>query len=427
MPTIRLTHRNIAGLTAGDWLTDYWDELLPGFGVRVSKDNSRHSFVVRYSEPDGTKRRVTLGVFPELGLADARDKAREILATSQKAKPAEPSRQVRRPTPKPESDQHRAAPLPASTPPTKPPNRKRGQSQAPAPGEAILTFGNLAEIYLERHAKVKKRTWRDDERNLKVDLLPAWKDRPAESIRRRDVAELLDRIVERGAPILANRVKALTSKIFNVGIGRGLVENNPATGVAMPAKERQRDRVLSEDEIRALWRVLDAEDLVMAASFKLRLLTAQRGDEVLKLRWADCADGWWTIPAEVAKNGLAHRVPLSPQVVNLLDRLKPITGTSPWVFASPRKPDSPISAIQKAAERIAKAAGVEFVPHDLRRTAASFMTSMGISRLVVSKILNHVESGITAVYDRHSYDAEKRQALEAWGRRVEGILQVRAA
>lgn len=427
MPTIRLTHRNIAGLTAGDWLTDYWDELLPGFGVRVSKDNSRHSFVVRYSEPDGTKRRVTLGVFPELGLADARDKAREILATSQKAKPAEPSGQVQPPTPKLKSDQHRAAPRPASTPPTKPTSRKRGQSQAPAPVEAVLTFGNLAEIYLERHAKVNKRTWRDDERNLKVDLLPAWKDRPAESIRRRDVAELLDRIVERGAPILANRVKALTSKIFNVGIGRGLVENNPATGVAMPAKERQRDRVLSEDEIRALWRVLDAEDLVMAASFKLRLLTAQRGDEVLKLRWADCADGWWTIPAEVAKNGLTHRVPLSPQATTLLNQLKPVTGTSTWVFASPRKSAAPITSIQKAAERIAKRAGVDFVPHDLRRTAASFMTSMGISRLVVSKILNHVESGITAVYDRHSYDAEKRLALENWGQRVQEILHTRAA
>ena len=92
MPTIRLTHRNIAGLTAGAWLTDYWDELLPGFGVRVSKDNSRRSFVVRYNEPDGTKRRVTLGSFPEVGLADARDKAREILATVQKAKPVESPR-----------------------------------------------------------------------------------------------------------------------------------------------------------------------------------------------------------------------------------------------------------------------------------------------------------------------------------------------
>ena len=426
MPTIRLTHRTIAGLTAGDWLTDYWDELLPGFGVRVSKDNSRRSFVVRYSEPDGTKRRVTLGSFPELGLADARDKAREILATVQKAKPAEAVQRSQSQAPRPECEpQVVTARAPEPGPSTPAPRKRAPKEELRADG--VLTFGELATIYIERHAKVKKRTWRDDERNLKVDLLPAWKDRPAESIRRRDVAELLDRIVERGAPILANRVKALTSKIFNVGIGRGLVENNPATGVAMPAKERQRDRVLSEDEIRAIWRTLDAEDLVMAASFKLRLLTAQRGDEVLRMKWADIADGWWTIPAEVAKNGLTHRVPLSPQAIALLDQLQPLTGRSPWVFASPRKESAPITAIQKAAERIARGAGADFVPHDLRRTAASFMTSMGISRLVVSKILNHVESGITAVYDRHSYDAEKRQALETWGRRVEEILQTRAA
>ena len=421
MPTIRLTHRNIAGLTAGAWLTDYWDELLPGFGVRVSKDNSRRSFVVRYNEPDGTKRRVTLGAFPEVGLADARDKAREILATVQKAKPFESPRRPQPREPKPAV----AAPEPAPAPPKPAPRQRAAKKELPL-AEGVLTFGELATIYIERHAKVKKRTWRDDERNLRVDLLPAWKDRPAESIRRRDVAELLDRIVERGAPVLANRVKALTSKIFNVGIGRGLVENNPATGVAMPSKERQRDRVLSEDEIRHLWRALDAEELVMAASFKLRLLTAQRGDEVLRMKWADIADGWWTIPAEVAKNGLTHRVPLSAQSTALLAQVHAITGSSLYVFASPRKSSAPITAIQKAAERIAKKAGVDFVPHDLRRTAASCMTSMGISRLVVSKILNHVESGITAVYDRHSYDAEKRQALEAWGQRVEEILQASA-
>ncbi len=388
MPKIRLNHRTIPTLTAGDWLTDYWDDILPGFGVRVSQ-SGRKTYVVRFNG-GGSRKRVTLGTFPELSLADAREKARQLLASP------------------------------------------RAEVAPPAPVQEVVveetgpTFGELADVYIERHAKVKKRTWRDDERNLKVDLLPAWEVRPASDIGRRDVAELLDRIVERGAPILANRVKALVSKIYNFGIGRGLVENNPAMGVAMPAKERQRDRVLSEDEIRALWRVLDGQGVVMAATFKMRLLTAQRGDEVLRMRWDQIQDGWWTIPAEVAKNGLSHRVPLSPQASALLELLRPITGHSPWVFASPKKSTAPITAIQKAAERISKRSEVDFVPHDLRRTAASFMTSMGISRLVVSKILNHVESGITAVYDRHSYDTEKRQALEVWGKRVDAILLTQA-
>lgn len=116
---------------------------------------------------------------------------------------------------------------------------------------------------------------------LRVDVLPHWKRRPAGTITRRNVSELLDGIVERGAPIMANHVRALVSKIFNFGIGRDLVEVNPCAGVPMPAKPRQRDRVLSEDEIRRLWEVLDAEGTPMAVSFELRLLTAQRGVEVL--------------------------------------------------------------------------------------------------------------------------------------------------
>ncbi len=161
----------------------------------------------------------------------------------------------------------------------------------------------------------------------------------------------------------------------------------------------------------------------MAATFRMRLMTAQRGVEVLKMRWRHVDGDWWTIPADVAKNGLTHRVPLAPQALALLDKLRPLTGNSAWVFASPRKPGRHIVAVQKAAERIAKRSEVEFVPHDLRRTVASCMTSMGISRLVVSKLLNHVESGVTALYDRHSYDPEKAEALIAWAGKLEAILR----
>lgn len=382
MARIRLTHRSIETLTAGKWLTDYWDDRLPGFGVRVAK-SGRKTFIVRYSVEGGRKRRLTLGAYPLLSLADARDKAREALTAVARGED--------------------------------PQGQKKAERRAP-------TFGELAEIYLERHAKVKKRRWREDERVLRVDLLPHWKRRKAKSIGRQDVSEVLDGIVARGAPIMANRVKALISKIYNFGIGRGIVEHNPCLGVPMPAKAHQRDRVLSAAEIHALWLALDQEEPVMATTFRIRLMTAQRGTEVLTMRWAHIDGDWWTIPAEVAKNGLTHRVPLAPQVRSLLDELRPVTGSSEWVFASPRREGAHITAVQKAAERIAKRAEVDFVPHDLRRTAASFMTSMGISRLVVSKILNHVESGITAVYDRHSYDAEKRQALVRWGGRLEEIL-----
>lgn len=382
MPKIKLTHRSIATLTAGKWLTDYLDYSLPGFGVRVHH-TGRKAYFVRYIAA-GKRRRMTIGAYPALSLADARDKAKQIIGRIASGGDPQAQRHADR---------------------------------------AAETFGELTSEYLERHARLKKRSWREDARVIKTDLLPAWKNRKAKEISRRDIAELLDGIVERGAPIMANRTKALLSKIFNFGMSRDIVEYNPCHGVPMPSKARQRDRVLDGDEIRAFWQALDSYEPILASAFKMRLLTAQRGVEVLSMRWEQISGDWWTIPAEVAKNGLAHRVPISPQSRALLDELEQVTGGSVWVFASPRKKGSHIKTVTRAAQRCAEAAGIEnFTAHDLRRTAASHMTSMGISRLVVSKILNHAESGITAVYDRHSYDAEKRQALARWADKLDAIL-----
>ena len=210
---------------------------------------------------------------------------------------------------------------------------------------------------------------------------------------------------------MANRTRALISKIFNFAIKRGIVEVNPAAGVENPGAEHQRDRVLSEEEIRTLWKTLDGEPERLAAIFKLGLLTAQRRGEILGMRWAelDLDAAWWTLPAERSKNGLAHRVPLTPGVSTLLSNIKSANHDADMVFPGARTGRS-LANLQKPLRRIKKTSAIEFKFHDLRRTAASHMTGIGISRLVVSKILNHVERGITAVYDRHSYDSEKRSA-----------------
>ena len=192
-------------------------------------------------------------------------------------------------------------------------------------------------------------------------------------------------------------------------------------GLSKPSPETQRDRVLTEDEIRAVWAGCDAEPGIIADAFRLMLVTAQRRGEVLSMRWQDVDGSWWTIPAELAKNGLAHRVPLSRQALAILERLRK-RANGPWVFPSPTT-DRPIENPQKAAERLRERSKVaDLRLHDLRRTAASLMTGMGISRLTVKKILNHAERDVTAVYDRHSYDPEKRTALDAWGRRLEAIV-----
>ena len=240
-------------------------------------------------------------------------------------------------------------------------------------------------------------------------------------IHRRDVRQLLEAVAERPAPIMANRVLALVRKIFNFGIAREIVEFNPCTQLERPGKERQRDRVLTDDEIRTFWTRLDGEQPEMAAAFRLRLVTAQRGGEVFDMRWGDIDldDRWWTIPASDTKNGLPHRLPLCDLAVDILTFLRsrtPKDATEPlYVLAGAR-------GKRQRSEASARLGLSDFQGHDLRRTAASRMASAGVQRLVIGKVLNHVERGVTAVYDRYTYDAEKRAALDAWSHDLGEIL-----
>ncbi len=365
---------------------DYWDTDHPGFGVRVSA-GGRKTWVAMYRHGN-LKRRLTIGTYPTLSLAEAREKA--IAA-------------------------HHAVQYSGADPAT-----------AKKVERAAETFAELAADYIERHAKRQKRSWRKDELILEKDALPRFGNRKAKDITRRDIIAMLDEIVERGAPIQANRTLEIVRKMFNWAIARDILAINPCYRVSKPSAENRSDRVLTGKEIFAVWNALAAEAPLTAATFKLRLLTAQRGAEVLAMRWDRISNGWWTIPAEIAKNGFSHRVPLSAPALDLLDDIRPRGEGSEWVFPGASGEGHRVT-IHKAHNRISRRSGVAFVPHDLRRTAASHMTGMGIARLVVSKVLNHVEPGITAVYDRHSYDAEKRSALDMWARRVDEIVTRRDA
>jgi integrase len=360
---------------------DYWDTGLTGFGIRVSA-GGRRTWTLMYRH-GSRKRRLKLGTYPAMTLAVARDRAGAALR--QVAEGEDPA----------------------------------GLKQAEKRAE---TFAELADDYLERYAKKRKRTWRLDDRALKKDVLPAIGSRKVKDVERADVRRLLQNIVARGATIQANRTHALVSKIFNWAISEDVATVNPVRGIEKPGVEQQRDRILTDDEIRAVWLACDQETPSFGIAVKLRLLTAQRSGEVTRMRWQDIEGEWWTIPAEHAKNGLAHRVPLSLQARVEIDAMGNRSQTVGWVFRSSRQ-DGPFVSNWRSIGRIRRHSGVDFVMHDLRRTAASRMTGdLGVNRLTVSKILNHVESGVTSVYDRHSYDAEKRQALDAWGRRLEQII-----
>jgi integrase len=177
--------------------------------------------------------------------------------------------------------------------------------------------------------------------------------------------------------------------------------------------------VLTDDEIRAFWQATEPMDAPMRAFWRLRLLTAQRSVEVTTMKWSDVdLDArWWTIPADIAKNGSSHRVPLSQMALDLLNELPKDTT---FVLDGAR-------GKRQQSESAKLIPVTDFHGHDLRRTAASKMTGAGIPRLHVARVLNHAETGVTAVYDRHSYDAEKRVALDTWARTLDGILKAKPA
>ena len=386
MPNTNFTAKGLAALKPAAVRIDYWDESLPGFGLRVTPDGQK-TWTVMYRF-GGRKRRYTLGVYPALSLADARKLAREA---------------------------QRAVGLGID-----PAAAKKAERLADS-------FAKLAEHYLERYAKPRKKSWREDARIIANKLNPLFGNMRAQDVTRADVRMLCEKVAEH-APIEANRTLATCRKLYNWAISQDLVETNPCFQIPAPGQERRRDRVLSDDEVCTVWNDLENEEPRMAAIMRLRLITAQRGAEVAAMERdeIDFAGGWWTIPAEKAKNGLAHRVPLTAMAIKILERVVKTLGESSYVFPAPlSKGKAPTSKfdLTKTTERIRKRTGIkDLAAHDLRRTAASRMTSMGIPRLTVSKILNHVEPGVTAVYDRHSYDREKREALEQWALRLRVIV-----
>lgn len=374
---------------------EFFDLAFPQFGLRVSWTGRKVWFLYYRMGGDRQRKRHDIGTFPTMGLSDARAAANLLKGEIDKGNdPAE---------------------------------EKRAIDDAP-------TFEQLAAEYIERHAKINKRTWKKDQDAIKKDLLPAWKRKKAQDIKKRDVIAVLDTVAAR-APIQANRTLALIRVIFNWALSRDLVEHNPCLQVRAPSPENERDRVLNEAELRAVWKAFETLGKPMGQAFKLQLLTAQRSGEIATMAWADVemASSWWTIPAEKSKNGLAHRVPLSAMARAVLEEMRDADPV--WVFPSPARKGRHIVKPYDAARRVAtltkpseEEPGVEFVLHDLRRTAASYMTSMGFDRLkYVAKILNHVETGVTRVYDRHSYDAEKREALDAWAERLKVILSSKEA
>ena len=264
----------------------------------------------------------------------------------------------------------------------------------------------------------------------------------APELTKRQIIAFLDGIVDRGSPVTANRTYALLKQFFEWAAAKDLIPASPMAGVKPPGgTERPRDRILTAEEIKTFWSKLASAEMAEPTrlALKLLLVTGQRRGELTQARWDhfDFDAKLWTIPVALLKSAHSRRdkpephvVPLSDLAVDLLRRLKALAGDSPAVLpahASKRHARSYSEAVlSRAARQNAKHFGIaHFTPHDLRRTAASFMTKLGVPRLHVEKVLNHSTGDIAEVYDRHDYLPEKRAALERWGEHLRAIVEGR--
>lgn len=390
---------------------EYWDMNLPAFGLRVFASGHK-SWAVMYRLPGDPKvRRYTFSFTKFPRVDDARNEARRIM---QKADRGED---------------------PART--EAPPRRD--------------TVKQLIEQFIERYAKPKNRSWEETAKLLERHLVSRWGNRKADSITGRDVRELLDQLNNKGHPIASNRTFAHGHKLYKWAVGEEIVPSNPFAGVQRRGTETERERVLLDSELNWVWQAAERKGGTAGAFLKLLILSAQRRDEVARMRWTDINFEHpvieirddreveigkavvWTLSAEDTKGNRSHEVPLSPQAVTVLESL-PRLGE--YVFTT--RGDRPISGYSKIKEAIegnvaalAAQEGREGnkIPtlsdwrfHDLRRTAATGMARLGVPTSTISRVLNHKEGGVTKIYNRYSFLREKQIALERWGRRVQTLI-----
>jgi integrase len=409
-----LTDRQVKSLKTDRPQVDVFDGDLPGFGVRVT-NKARKSFFLFYrprrlADPRRQLRRVTLGTYPHLPLAEARERALALLREIEMGK--DPTTGLGRQYVRRRSKNRQGAV--AADP--------RLDKLFPA-GFLPGTFGELSALYMERHVWVNLKSPRHHEEALRRDLLPRWRDTPLAEVTRREVSDLLGAIVQRGTGAQANQTKKYLSGIFSWGLQQGIAESNPAAGMKLPVRLTPRDRYLSEREIAVLWHTLDAQSDPLAGAYKTILLTACRPGEALGLRWEEISeDGhWWVLPEARSKNGLAHRVFLTPSMRQILQKRRASTGTSPFVFPKTRDGSA---LLRFQSPKLCKALGFDFNPHDLRRTASTHLARLGVKDEIREALLNHKKKGLRGVYNLYEYDREKQEALVLW---AEALASITAA
>jgi integrase len=303
-------------------------------------------------------------------------------------------------------------------------------------GERTNSVRQAAREWIE-YAKPDMRTWRDAERKLAKDVFPEWERKLMKDIGPHDVKKLHHEVSKRG-PIAANRLFETLRNWFNWCVDEEILDVSPMEEIdykRLRNEERSRDRVLSDTELALVWRASEKLGYPQAPFRHALILTGQRRGEVAGMRWdeIDLQAGVWNSPGSRTKNRKPHMVPLGTAMLDLLKKLPRFTG--PHVFTT-TSGAMPINGFSKAKEKLDSVISgllaeaddatpmADWSEHDIRRTVATGMAQMGVPPHVLAAILNHSQrsvQGISAIYNRFEYLAERRKALEDWGRHVLGL------
>ena len=407
---------------------DYADPLFDGLYLTVSpargtKKEGAKAWTIKY-RLGGKRHRYTLARWPAVGIADARKLAKAALLKVAQG-----------------TDPH-------------------AERAAERAGAAADNFTDLVVDYITRYARPRNRSWIEQARQLGLRLnqhdrknLDAGQDVPQlrwfiveHSVAERwrkisvhqlstlDITRALDDAFDRQGPIAANRLLSGLKGFLNWLVGRGQLKVSPAAGMKDPSPEVERERVLDDTELAAVWRAALAEPAPYGPYVKFLALLGQRRGETAAMRrsWIQrgTVDGFTgtllRVPPEVAKNGKAHLVPLPRLALDILDDMPPSDGE--LVFETKRGPLSGYTDLKKRIDTRVSESGLIVDPytlHDFRRTAASGMARIGVPPHIIEAILNHKSGqirGIAKVYNRHKYLPEAAEALEAWSAHISKLV-----
>jgi integrase len=378
MPTKKLTAVVVPSLAPGE----YWDTILPGLILRVGARRRTWQYRVRSGE---TYRRITLGHFPAMELAEAREAARKLIERLEKGAPPSP------PVPHPHS-------------------------------AAAFTLGALIDRYerMRQKESARTKTLPAAMATLRRNLKP-WLDLPAAAFTKADLRAARDSVSERGALMQANRLLAYFGPVARWAAEEDLIPVN-FTPAIRRSPEQKRSRKLSHKEIAAIWRACDRLNGNPAAhSFarlvKFLLVTGQRRDEGASLRYHDITDGVWL--QQDNKASRPHKLGLPKLALALVGNRAP----DDLVFAG-RTPGKKLSGFSKLKNTLDELSGVsDWRLHDLRRTAASGMQEAHVPNHIVQAVLNHSLPGMSAVYLHAQLEKEKAEALQAWATALTHIVR----